>query len=107
MRTQPREPRPALGLIYPMNNHGWVYYLSATESTQLGMLFYMTFVVFVLAVIIAGPNPIKRPWEKYAISVTGYGKYLLGSLIVSLALLWHSSFHMASVLVSKGIILPP
>jgi hypothetical protein len=107
MDTQPMEPHPAAGLIYPMNNHGWVYYLSATDATQLGMLFTMFFMVFTLSAVVAGPPAIKRPWEKYPMQVTGYGKYLFVSLLGSLVLLRLTSFHMASVLVSSGIILQP
>jgi len=54
MEVQPRVPRPADGLIYPMNNHGWIYYLSAAQNTQLSMLVYSAIGCFVLAAILSG-----------------------------------------------------
>jgi hypothetical protein len=78
MGTQPRQPDAALGLIYSMNNHGWSYYLSATQAIQLGMLFYVFMALIILIAIAHGPNPVKLPWEKYTVAASGSGKYFFG-----------------------------
>jgi len=90
-----------------MNNHGWSYYLSATQAIQLGMLFYVFMALIILIAIAHGPNPVKLPWEKYTVTASGSGKYFFGALLLSILVLWLSSSYVASVLVSKGIILEP
>lgn len=107
MGTQPRMPDPALGLIYAMNNHGWYYYLSATQTTELGMLMYIFIALFVLAAITYGHHPVKHPWEKYRKPDVGSGIYFAVSLLLSIVALWSYSCSIASFLVSRGIILDP
>jgi hypothetical protein len=63
------------------------------------MLFYVFMALIILIAIAHGPNPVKLPWEKYTVTASGSGKYFL--------VLWLSSSYVASVLVSKGIILEP
>jgi hypothetical protein len=101
METQPRTPRPSEGLVFGMNNHGWVYYLSAAQSSQLDLLVYIAIATFVLAAIISG-SPLKKPWQKYAEPASLYSLICFG---VS-ALLWtvalrHWSLRWASWIVSK------
>lgn len=114
MDTQPRRPEPTLGLIYSMNNHGSYYYLSATKVTQLSMpliifaIFALGFVgTFLLKKI--PRTPVKAPWEKYAVCPPGMPISMPKSFYVSFVIFftawWLVCPHVASMLVSKGIIL--
>ena len=107
MESQPREPNASLGLIYPMNNHGWYYYLSAAQATQLAILIYASIAFSLLAFAVNLPVPTKQPWERYATVSQLPWKYFVGSLIVSVGTLWLASPYLASFLVSKGIIFDP
>jgi hypothetical protein len=107
MTSQPREAGQALGLIYPMNNHGWYYYLSATQATQLTMLMYMSMAFCGLAFAVNVPIPKKPPWQKYALTTQLLWGHFLSSLVLSASTLWLTSPYLASVLVSRGIILNP
>src|SRR5438132_12394395 len=46
----PSTPQPQLGRIYPLNNHGWITYLTKEESymrnflSAMGLLFFILFV---------------------------------------------------------------
>jgi hypothetical protein len=105
--TRPRQANPALDLTYPMNNHGWSYYLSAVEATQLDMLFNVSFLWLLLAALLTGRGTAKQPWEIYSTTVAGSERYFLVSLVATVALLRLASYWVASFLVSKGIILEP
>lgn len=107
MRTQPRKPDHALGLIYPMNNHGWYYYLSAIQATQLNLLVIASVALIILASITNGRFPIKMPWEKYSEEVVGNGWYILISFLISAVIVWYSTPYVASYMVFKGFILNP
>jgi hypothetical protein len=105
MKSQPRNANPTLGLFYPMNNHGWIYYLSVAQITQMKVLVYIAFAFFLLATAIKPPEPTKKPWEMYAHVAQLPWKFFWGSLVLSFGILWLTSPHLASFLVSKGIIL--
>jgi hypothetical protein len=104
MEIQPRVPRPADGLIYPMNNHGWVYYLSAVQNTQLAMLVYIAIGCFVLAAILSGVK--LRRWSPQSEPATVSSLMYFGAgLLIWIAVLWAWSFRLASVLVARGFTL--
>ena len=101
METQPRTPRPSEGLTYAMNNHGWVYYLSAAQSAQLDLLVYVAIATFILAAIISG-LPQKKPWQKYAEPASLSSLIYFGiSALLWTATLWRWSLLWASWTVSK------
>src|SRR5580700_133463 len=52
MQTQPRHPNLELGLIYSMNNHGWYYYLSATQADQMMISWYASFAFGITAALV-------------------------------------------------------
>jgi hypothetical protein len=107
MDHQPRNPNPAQGLVYSMNNHGWSYYLSATQATELGMLMYMSFALFVFGAIAYGRHPAKQAWEKHRMPDRGSGIYFVISLLFWGVVLWVSGYSLASFLVSNGLSLQP
>ena len=58
----PREPHPEQGLLYALNNHGVPYvYVSASESTGLGLLMIAPFVSFFAAFAIVPKEAIIAP----------------------------------------------
>jgi hypothetical protein len=87
-----------------MNNHGWYFYLSAAQATQLRMLVYISLGTFIMAAILFGA-PQKRQWELYAMPISAPLKYFLGSVLLWTATLWLWSFRWSLILVSKGFIL--
>jgi hypothetical protein len=52
-----------------MNNHGWYFYLSAAQATQLRMLVYISLGAFILAAFFFGA-PQKTQWELYATPIS-------------------------------------
>jgi len=114
MNSQPRNPVPAQGLIYPMNNHGGYYYLSAEQVTQLSMPHIIFAAILVLgftgAFLFKIPlTPVRAPWEKYTVYPQGMAigtpKIFYVSFVIFFTAWWLLSPHVASFLVSKGIIL--
>jgi hypothetical protein len=104
METQPRVPRAADGLTYPMNNHGWIYYLSAAQDTQLGIMVWLAIIFFVLAAVLTGMqlkwrSPKAEPATKSSLL------YFTAGLLVWIAVLTLWSLKFASVLVARGITL--
>jgi hypothetical protein len=101
METQPRTPRLSEGLIYGMNNHGWVYYLSAAQSAQLDLLVYIAIATAVLAAVIAGLSQTKLK-QRYAEPNNLYAfMYFCGATLLWTAILWHWSLPWASWIVAK------
>jgi hypothetical protein len=78
METQSITPPPSEGLIYGMNNHGWVYYLSAAQSAQLDLLVYITIASFVFAAIIGGSS-LKKPCQNMLGQPAFFLLFILGS----------------------------
>jgi hypothetical protein len=109
MASQPREPTPSLGFSYPMNNHGWVYYLSASQSTQLGFLMPAFFIFSFVGAVIYGitlSKKKKEPWEKFPVQQDkGSPAFFLISLLVVLLLLSLVCPRIAEILVSRGVVL--
>ena len=66
MKSHPRKAQPETGFTYVMNNHGLYYYLTAIESTQLGLMSYLAIGAFLMAIVANGKVPEKRAWEVYA-----------------------------------------
>jgi hypothetical protein len=64
------QPNPALGLVYPLNNHGAYAYLSATESTGMALLWRICFAAFLAAVVVTPKDWVKKdnmqPWITHA-----------------------------------------
>jgi len=51
MEYAPIKPNIATGEIYPLNNHGYIFYVIKTQSILQDTLFY-AFFIFVIAAII-------------------------------------------------------
>jgi hypothetical protein len=104
METQPRIPRPVEGLIYPLNNHGWVYYLSAAQSIQLWMMVWLAF-VFLLFAAVLGRMRVKR-WSLQSLPASASSLlYFAAGLLVWIAVLSLWSLKLASALVARGFTL--
>lgn len=58
---RPAMPRPDLGLVYPLSNHGTYYYLSAVESEELALLFWCAFVAIMLLFIVVPKKFLPPP----------------------------------------------
>ncbi len=104
MEVRPRMPNPGMGLIYPLNQHGTYFYVSASDATQVGMLFWIYFPLF-FATAFSGSNRVnKRPWQKYEMPRPhGLGKYFFGTMILWLIILLLGCPRLASTLVNHGI----
>ncbi len=79
METQSITPPPSEGLIYGMNNHGWVYYLSAAQSAQLDLLVYITIASFVFAAIIEPRVFSEKPCQNMLGQPAFFLLFILGS----------------------------
>jgi hypothetical protein len=125
---QPLEPNPILGQVYPINVHGASHYLSAIQTTELGLLIYL-FCIFFLAGALLTKQATQlgmllintlfllssgvAPFESESMTqrelnrseAMGAPVYFFSSLLVSLFVLWFAASPLASLLVSKGIIL--
>jgi len=49
--SQPKQPEPALGVIYPLNNHGSHVYLTRIQATGMNLLFVVFPIAFAMAII--------------------------------------------------------
>jgi len=104
MQTQPRTAEPAKGAIYPMNNHGWYYYLSATQADQMMILRYSAFGFGLFAFVTKAPE---KPWELYQSVSDISWTHFWRSVILSAAAAWLLSPYLASFLASKGVVFDP
>ena len=57
MEYAPTKPNSASGEIYPLNNHGYIFYVTKSQSILQDALFY-TFFVFIIAALI-----LKQLWK--------------------------------------------
>lgn len=105
MATQPRNPDVATGLIYPMNNHGWIYYLSAMQSNRLDLLACIFVGLFITGAATYGRIPVKLAWERYPPPAKGSVVYFLAAFALLIAVIWTASYPLASLLAGKGVIL--
>jgi len=129
--TQPREASSQSGLIYPLPSRGSTYFLSAAQSTELGLLKYtfaasfllgvlltrqatqtVRLVISALSIVSAGTTPyssktLKRSPGKDPTEFNGSPALFFGSATLSFAVFWLSISPAASALVHRGIILPP
>jgi hypothetical protein len=58
--SRPRVPKPELGLIHALNNHGSYVFISDTEATGLALLTYAFLVAFGLFIAIV-PKQFQLP----------------------------------------------
>ncbi len=65
--TRPREANPSTGRIYPLNNHGYVVYLTNSEQHRLHILVWTAAFSFLIAVLIGvfikKSSRRPKPWE--------------------------------------------
>lgn len=72
-RAAPTKPNPALGQLFPHNEHGWITYFTAFQATSSHMMFWCTFVSIALAIAALpkqlvsvrrwGRMPVAASWE--------------------------------------------
>jgi hypothetical protein len=118
--THPTLPRPDLGLVYALNNHGSRVYVSAPEATGLALLLItflagMALSIAVIPKVFTPRTPTTPRWLRYAsISVkTDMGDSLsprlwfifLGSIGLSAAIIVLAGKWLAQLLVARGIVL--
>jgi hypothetical protein len=115
---RPNQPRPELGLIYRLNNHGSYVYLSGTESTGLTLLM-MAFATAALLTAVLVPKEINLPPPgtlTYASGseVTGLGNssreikaVFLCSLVFYFAIISLAGRSIVDLVVLRGIVLQP
>jgi hypothetical protein len=97
---------PDAGLTVPLNNHGFVVYISASESTELALLAYLSGLTFLATAIIAGVPQKKMAWELYSPPVHKLARLHCSiSFIVWETLLYWYTLPIASALVRHGLVL--
>jgi hypothetical protein len=97
---------PDAGLTVPLNNHGFVVYISASESTELALLAYLSGLTFLAAAIIAGAPQRKMAWELYEPPVPRVARlYCSISFILCEILLYWYTLPIACALVRHGLVL--
>src|SRR5689334_7571201 len=69
LSSRPPGPVPELGLIYPLNNHGFYVYLTDVESEGMALLFAAGFFGGLLGIIIVpkdiiDPDPLTPRWQR-------------------------------------------
>ena len=109
--SQPSEPRPDLGLIYQIKNHGSHNYISATQETGLSLM-SLTFLSCFLAFIIIIPKNFNGSLPNGRLSMATFDKpswrtvglfwvaFCLGVAVLAFAGTW-----IADAIVSTGIVL--
>jgi hypothetical protein len=117
--SRPRQPRPELGLVYALNNHGSYVYISATESTGLAMLGIAFIVAFFAAFAIVPKKAILAPpgTPQWVTRISGQFNTDLGTptrllvaifccaVICYLAIIYLAGPFIAEFMVSRGVIL--
>ncbi len=115
--TRPRIPNAALGLVYPLNNHGTYYYLSATELASVKLAFWCGWLTVMLVVVVVPkdfiiPPPQTPRWvthvsvhfktglEEFSLS---YFAIMVSALVVSLAAISLFGRDLAQVAAVYGI----
>jgi hypothetical protein len=104
MDTQPTVPQPAKGLIYPLNNHGWVCYLSATQNTQLSLPVCVFFGCFVIGAVLVSDKAVRALSVERTVNRL-LSRTMVAALLISILILWACSHSLASALVAKGCVL--
>lgn len=109
--TQPSEPRPDLGLIYQIKNHGAFNYISAAQATGLSLMVLILFLC-ILATIIVIPKNLDASLPNGRLSMATFDKpswrmvglvwaaFCLGVAVLAFAGTW-----VADAIVSTGIVL--
>jgi hypothetical protein len=115
--TRPATPNPSLGLIFALNVHGSLHYLTRIESASVTLTFWCGWIAFVVLVIVVPkyfiiPPPKTPRWITYvsASYKTGleqfslrYFTIMLLALLVSVALMILFGKDFAQFAISHGI----
>ena len=104
MDTQPTAPQPANGLVYPLNNHGWVCYLSANQITQLSIPVYISVGSFVTFAILVSDKAVRALSVERTVNRL-LSRIMVAALLISILILWVCSHSLASALVAKGYVI--
>ncbi len=102
--TQPTAPQPANGLIYPLNNHGRVCYLSAKQNTQLSIPMYIFFGSFVISAILFNDKAVRALSVERTVNRL-LSRIMVAAVLISILILWVCSHSLASALVAKGYVI--
>jgi hypothetical protein len=115
--VRPAHPDRALGLVWPLYNHGAVVYLSAVESTGLALLFY----VFMLGIVLVAAV-IPKEYQVLPEGSPHWHSYVRGnyrtdpyeprrllvmaiSAVAYLAIVWGFGTSIAGFVVAEGLVL--
>ena len=88
-----------------MNNHGFYYYLTAIQTTQLGLMVYLAGGAFLLATLVNGRTPEKQAWEVYAKPVQAPAAFIVIPCLIWLVILSLCSYAWASRLVQSNLVI--
>jgi len=116
--SRPRTPDIVLHLVYPMNDHGTYYYLSATESASLKLAFWGGMIAILLVVIVVPkdfiiPPPQTPRWithvsasfrtglEEFSL---GYFAIMISALLASVAAIYLFGQEVAQFAAAHGIV---
>jgi hypothetical protein len=106
--TRPNHPRPDLGFVHSLNNHGWYVYINDVDSTGLVLLLGIFFVGFILCFIVVPKTYSSKGIEHDLINPTP-GQY--GALWIAVmgycGIIIFAGKHIAAFVVSRGLVLSP
>ena len=105
LQSNPQTPNPDTGFSYVMNNHGFYYYLTAIQTTQLGLMVYLAGGAFLLATLVNGRTPEKQAWEVYAKPVQAPAAFIVIPCLIWLVILSLCSYAWASRLVQSNLVI--
>lgn len=104
-RTQPAQPQPERGLVYPFNNPGGTFYCSALQATQFALSVDLFFALSLLGLFLYGLRLHPKIRRYLSRPAHGHLRYILLSFLLSLPLLWYLRPPLVSLLVARGFIL--
>jgi hypothetical protein len=118
--SHPKEPRPELGFIHPLNNHGTYVFISNAESMVLALLMQIFSVCCLFVILITPkeiqltrqgtpPNKLVATFKTDIQDPPEFWFIFLGSVTLSTIVIWFGLPIIVDRLVAHGIILltPP
>jgi hypothetical protein len=106
--TRPNHPRPDLGFVHALNNHGSYVYINDVESTGLSLLMGMFFAGFMFSLIVVPKTYTSKGIEHDLIHPTRQQyKVLWIAIICYFSVIIFAGQHIASFIVSRGLVLSP
>ena len=104
--TRPNYPKPDLGFVHGLNNHGWYVYINDVDSTGLALLLGVFFVGFLLCFIVV-PKTYSSKGIEHGLGEPGHYKALWIGAICCCGVIIFAGKHIAALIVSQGLVLAP